>query len=420
MKRINVTQMFTLNAYWLGISFLWNSLHPIVLPAMLLNYVPEDRKNTYLGLLTFIGLILAIIVQPISGAVSDRYQSRWGKRRPFILIGTIFDFLFLSILAWMGGLLWIVIGYVGLQISSNIAHGPLQGLLPDKVPDEQLGAASGIKNLMEMLGLVVASLLAGRLLDPEAKYPSLIIVVIMCGLLITALITVFTTKEYQENENSDLKEKRKTSIVEPFKIDFQANRSFWWLIISRFTFLIGVYGVQTFIQYYLRDVLKVQNPVQQTGDLLAVITISLIIFSLAGGWLSDRFGERVILIAAGILEAIGCALIPFAKTQEMLIVFGSILGVGIGLFLTANWALASRLCPKGQAGKFLGLTNLATAGAGAFARLEGPVIDLLNSMQPGLFLGYRGLFFFSSIGAIVSILLLPKVMKNLIYEDNSS
>ncbi|MCK6540663.1 MAG: MFS transporter, partial [Anaerolineales bacterium] len=165
MKKLSLPQLFILNAYWVGLSFMWNALHPIILPAVLLNYVPDEKKNTSLGLLTFAGLLIAMIVQPLSGALSDGWKSRFGRRRPLIALGTLFDFLFLSILAWAGGLTWLFIGYIGLQLSSNIAHGPLQGLLPDRVPKVQLGVASSFKTFMDMLALMAASLLAGRLLD---------------------------------------------------------------------------------------------------------------------------------------------------------------------------------------------------------------------------------------------------------------
>ncbi len=133
-KRLTFPQMLAINAYWVGLSFMWNALHPIVLPAVLLTFAPASQKNTYLGLLTFVGLIIAMFIQPLSGALSDGWPSRWGRRRPLILVGTLFDFVFLAILAWAGGLTWLVIGYIGLQFSSNIAHGPAQGLIPDLVP----------------------------------------------------------------------------------------------------------------------------------------------------------------------------------------------------------------------------------------------------------------------------------------------
>jgi Na+/melibiose symporter-like transporter len=85
MKKItSFWQMVVLNTYWIGLSFKWNALHPIILPALMLNYAPEGLKNTYLGMLTFIGLVVAAILQPVAGAVSDGWHSRWGKRRPFI------------------------------------------------------------------------------------------------------------------------------------------------------------------------------------------------------------------------------------------------------------------------------------------------------------------------------------------------
>src|SRR5512141_1850683 len=164
-KPISLPQMLVLNAYWVGLSFMWNSLHPIILPAVLLNYVPDAQKNTYLGLLTFVGLFIAMIIQPVSGALSDGWVSRFGRRRPLIVIGTLFDFVFLLVLAYGGGLLWLFVGYIGLQLSSNVAHGPLQGLLPDRVPRNQVGVASSLTTFTAMLSLIIASLLAGRMLD---------------------------------------------------------------------------------------------------------------------------------------------------------------------------------------------------------------------------------------------------------------
>src|SRR5689334_1323937 len=186
---------------------MWSSIHPILLPAVLLNYVPDAKKNTYLGLLTFAGLIIAMIVQPITGALSDGWKSRFGRRRPLAVAGTLFDFLFLSILTWAGGLAWLFIGYIGLQFSSNIAHGPMQGLLPDRVPKAQLGVASSWKTFMDMLSLILASLVAGRLLDPATRNPTSLMLVVMGLLAVFATITILGVREKpaQDHEHTDWK-----------------------------------------------------------------------------------------------------------------------------------------------------------------------------------------------------------------------
>lgn len=407
VKKMSLLQLLSINAYWLGLSFMWNCLHPIVLPAVLLHLVPGEAKNSYLGVLTFIGLLLAMFIQPISGAASDNWHSRWGKRRPLAIFGTSFDLVFLALLAWSGNIWVVVIGYIGLQITSNIAHGPMQGLIPDIVPKNQLGMASGIKNLLDMGGLIVASLAAGNLLAPEDRYPTTIMLVVMSLLVVSALTTFLTI---HEDKGAEKAEKRNgVDIKSVFKIDFNANENYVWLIASRFLFLGGVYGVQTFAQYYIKDVMQAANPVKATGDLMAALAVMLVICALLGGWLSDRFGPRRVIVVASLIASIGCLLLVAAKDIASLTMYAGVLGAGIGLYLTANWALASHLAPRAEAGKFLGLTNLATAGASAVSKLLGVPIDLINNAHPGKFYGYSVLFILGSLGALLSLLLLARV-----------
>jgi len=369
MKKLKLPELLVLNAYWVGLSFKWNALHPIILPAVLLNFVPDARKNTWLGLLTFVGLLLAMVIQPVAGAVSDGWASRWGRRRPLIVLGTLFDFVFLALLAWAGGLTWLIIGYIGLQFSSNIAQGPAQGLLPDRVPPEQLGVASSWKNIMDMTSLIVASLLAGRLLDPVTRDPALIMLVLIGTIALSTAITVFGTPEVPSSLRPSpigSGDGRRAEPVEAgqgkrrvlnalrgelFRIDFRSNTAYWWLIAERGLFLLGIYGVQAFAQYYLQDVIRVADPPKQTGDLLAVLTLSLVALVLVGGWLTDRFGPKRILYIASFLTTGGMLLMMVPRDMPGLMAFGGVLGAGIGLFLTANWALANKLAPGDEAGK---------------------------------------------------------------------
>ena len=407
MKNASLGKLLSINTYWLGHSFMWNSLHPIILPAILLHLVPEAMKNSYLGLLTFAGLMLAMLIQPISGAASDSWRSSWGRRRPLGLAGTLFDFVFLALLAWSGSILAVIIGYVGLQIASNTAHGPMQGLIPDEVPASQMGSASGLKNLMEMGGLIAASLAAGYLLSPNDRYPTAIILAVMAVLAAASLVTFITAREKPTSELR--REKISLDLKQVFSLDLHANRNFFRLVAARFVFLIGIYGVQTFAQYYIRDVMQAPNPVKATGELMAALAVALVLCSLLGGWLTDRIGSRRVLVLASLLAAAGCFLLISARDLQTMTLYSSLLGAGIGFFLTSNWALAAKLAPKGEAGKFLGLTNLATAGASALSKLGGFGIDIANAAAPGKFLGYSGLFLLGGIFALLSLILLARV-----------
>jgi MFS family permease len=228
----------------------------------------------------------------------------------------------------------------------------------------------------------------------------------MAVILISAAVTVMFTPEESTQEKTQIDW---NSLVAQFRIDFRANVSYWWLIAERGLFLLGIYGVQAFAQYYLQDVLRVPDPPKQTGDLLAALTLSLIVLVLIGGWLADKFGPKRLLYIASVFAAVGMILMLSARDMKTLMAFSSLLGAGIGLFLTANWAIANQLAPGEEAGKYLGLTNLATAGSGALARLEGPALDWLNGLWPGRWAGYTWLFIFGAVCILLSMFFLGKI-----------
>jgi MFS family permease len=364
-------------------------------------------KNTYLGGLTFLGLILAMIVQPIAGAISDRSTFRWGRRRPYILIGTLFDFVFLAILGLAGSYWGLFAGYILLQISSNVAHGPAQGFIPDLVPEDRRGIAAGVKNLADMGGLVVASLVAGNLMGQQNPGPAFLAIGLL--LLVTMLITLLGVKEEPliEKGAKPLSQTFAQKVRDTLSVDARRYPDYLWLIASRFLILLGIYAVQGFAQYFIRDVLEAPNPAQVTGDLMFSIGIALMALVFPAGYLSDRIGRKRLNVFAGLLGAVGIFLLLFATDYTRLMAFGAIIGAATGIFLSANWALATDLIPKSEAGKYLGFSNLATAGASATSRLGGPLIDLFNARQPGQ--GYSVLFVLACLCLLAGTVLLAKV-----------
>jgi Na+/melibiose symporter-like transporter len=413
----------TMNVYWFGLAFLWNGLHPIILPALLLRLVPEALKNTYLGGMTFAGLVLAMIVQPLAGALSDRsrpLRSAWGRRRPWMVAGTL---LGLGFLAWMAASTtygWLVAGYLLLQIASNGAHGPAQGLIPDLVPEHRRGLASGIKNLFDMGGLVVTSLVAGQLMGSDN--PALAFALIGGVLLVSTAITVLGTPETDKDIGAPVAaDADKVPAPDPgvatgdtralWRVDWRSHRDYAWLLVSRYLILLGIYAVQGFAQYYVRDWLGAPNAAEVTGNLMAAIGLALTLLVFPAGWLSDRMGRWQLNVLAGALAALGIFLLVFARSLLSLYLFGGLIGAATGIFLSVNWALATSLIPAAEAGKYLGLSNLATAGAGATARLAGPLIDGLNALRPGAYLGYPALFVLASGMTLAGTVLLLRIRK---------
>ncbi len=143
--RILWFQYLSLNAVYLGTSFMWNIIHPIVLPLLLLNYGSGQTKNTRLGMLTFAGYALGMIVQPLAGALSDRTQHRLGRRRPWVFYGGLVAILSLLLLAVADSFWALAVAYLALQVASNAVMGPSHGLIPDALPEGKRGLAIGLR-----------------------------------------------------------------------------------------------------------------------------------------------------------------------------------------------------------------------------------------------------------------------------------
>ena len=295
----------------------------------------------------------------------------------------------------------LLIAYVLLQLASNSAHGPAQGLIPDLVPAERRGLASGIKNLFDMGGLVVASLVAGQLVaSGDVTFAFAVIIVVLA---LTTLVTVLFTRESPAPQSpvGEAGHGVSSGLRDVLRVEPRRHPAYTRLIAGRFLVLLGIFSVQAFAQYYIADRLGVANAAQVTGNLLATIGLALTLLVFPAGLLSDRFGRVRLNVFAGGLASLGLFLLVFARSVTSLYAFGAIIGIATGIFLSVNWALATDLIPQDEAGKYLGLSNIATAGAGAVSRLAGPMIDGLNAVRPGEFWGYPALFVLAGLSALM-------------------
>ncbi len=377
----------------------------------ILDFVPEALKNTYLGLLTFTGLVIAMAVQPIAGAISDRSGFGWGRRRPYILVGTMLAILFLPGIGFGGSYAAIFIIYCLLQATGNMAQGSYQGFIPDLVPEGRRGLASGVKSLLEILGgvalLYPIALFMDRYYTGEgSSWLWLALGALAVVLLGTMIATVLTVKERPGSSGSRLP--LLSTLYQSFKINIKANRDFVWFLVSRLFIFMAFTILQTFALYFLKDVVGVANPATAMAQFSIVAVAGMLAVVYPAGRLSDRIGRRPIAVTSGLLGALAVALIFLFQHNYMLIMLGGgLVGISFGAFMSANWALATDLLIKGEEARFLGLANLATAGGAALARLIGPVIDLFNTYSPNL--GYQVMLLASFICFLVGSLLLLKI-----------
>jgi Na+/melibiose symporter-like transporter len=381
---------FKITVFGFALTALWQSLHSIILPLRLLDFVPEAQKNTYLGWLTFCGLILALAVQPIAGAISDRSGFKWGRRRPYILIGSIIALLILPGIGLAGSFAAIFAVYCLLQVATNTAQGPYQAFIPEFVPENKHGAASGVKALLEIVGGVILVYIASLFMDRYSAGAGrgwlwLVLGILAAVLLATMLATIMLVKEAPAAP----KIRRIPFLTELYHTvrEAMANHDIVWFLISRLLIYMAFTTIQQFALYFLRDVIGIDNPAESTARFSIFAVVGMLAAVWPAGYLSDKIGRKPISIAAGLLGAIGIGIIALTKDYGTILGAAVIIGMAIGAFNSANWALATDLAAKGEEGRYLGIANMATAGGAALARVIGPVIDFFNGRRP--LLGYN-------------------------------
>ncbi|MEE8204875.1 MAG: MFS transporter [Dehalococcoidales bacterium] len=373
-----------------ALTALWQALHTIILPIMVQDFVGDAEKNTYLGLLTFVGLILAMLAQPIAGAISDRSGFKWGRRRPYILLGCLLTVVLLSGIGLAPSFIILFTTYCLLQISSNTAQGPYQAFIPELVPEGRRGTASGVKTLLEIVGGVAVLYPIAILMDNYfAGEGSLWLWAALTALGVT-LLAVMAATVLMIKEPPAVAAPRQSllkTLYKPFKIDIRSHHNFLWFLASRLLVFMAFATIQQFALNFLTDVIGVANPAEATAQFSITAVVGMLVVVYPAGRLSDRFGRKPIGITAGLLAALGVAIIFMSHSYTAIIVAAGVLGVAVGAFNSTNWALATDLVAKGEEARYLGLANVATAGGAALARLIGPVIDFFNKATAGL--GYQ-------------------------------
>jgi Na+/melibiose symporter-like transporter len=228
-------QLFQISLYWLGINTIMGGIGVVVqdrIPAM----VAGDLQGPALIFQSIVTMIVAAIVQPTVGMISDYTISRWGRRKPYIAIGATLDVLFLVGIGLSNAYLTLVAFLVLVQFSSNFAQGPFQGYIPDLVPSHQVGLASALVGLMQTLGFVLGTLIITfAVVNGEYLIP---LVVLGAIELATAIGTILWVREGRAAR--DRRGRSWWTIARSaWATDILAEKSFVNLVLSRLLFLAG-------------------------------------------------------------------------------------------------------------------------------------------------------------------------------------
>ncbi len=343
--------------------------------------------------------------------------------------------------------------YTLSMVSSNTAHAATQGLIPDLVPENKRGRFSGVKALLELpVPLIFVSFVIGKMVSNGHLWTAIITLI---GILfICMLIALKVPEEAQLKQNTAfdwqpifrlllmtaaftgiilimgaIVKQLMGVIIESGSSNsniaitligligmaiaifggvwssiaigignrIKQNKSFTWWVITRLAFLTGSTNLAGFMIYFLQEKFIEYQGEKAAGPAATIVMfvgIFILMSALPSGWLSDQFGKKLLILVSALLAALGTVIVIIAPGLTFIYIGGSLVGAGIGFFYAANWALGTELVPPTEAGRFLGISNLAGAGAGAVgAYIGGPIADQIGYTH--IFVIYTILFLFS-------------------------
>ena len=365
-KKRSLGFLVTLNSVHFGTNYLWLAYESLILPMQIGRIEPSSLSDLYLGLVAFFGVSIGVIISLLSGIFSDNYSIFFGKRSPYILIGSVITVISLySGLLPLGSIYLVFLVFATIQIGTNISSGSYQPLLPDLIIQEQRGKAAGINGFATLIGNAAGIGVTGYLDSLDMYADSLI--VMMAVLLATALFTTLTIRN-----NETPVRPRKFGFLRATKEIFRPRKgyeTFFILVAGSFMFFLGITGLSFFEYYYFQNVLGIANPASE----VAIAGVAVLIFSALGsvlfGSLSDRYGRKLFLLASPIISGVAIALIPALHSFIMFVVVGSFIGLGFGVFFSVSKAMASDLAPKHHEGKYMAYYNISVSESSAIASL---------------------------------------------------
>jgi MFS family permease len=372
--------LVTLSVYWLGILTIQYGLGSVVVPSMVEDFLGAGSSGVGLAVINGVAVIASIFVQPTVGVISDYTITRWGRRKPYIFIGGLLDMLFLYGIATSNTFVTLVAFFFLIQVSSNFAQGPFQGYVPDLVPARQVGTASGLMGLMIVLGSIAGVGIASQGLQEGG---SLFAATLALGLveIVAMLIVVIRVNEGTTGPKRTMSWPRVA--LSAWGTDILREKSVLWLLAVRLLFLGSAAAATSLGLYYFQRVHGLSEADAAQFVFFATVVVAGMsgLASIPGARLSDRFGRKAVIYVGMALTAAGLLGWIVAPSPELAIALFVPAGIGIGSFLSVDWALMTDVIPKHTSARYMGILNVGTALATpVFLVVGGLTMDVVSGL----------------------------------------
>ena len=403
-RRVSTRFILAYAAGYLGV---WLPLLTPVIVTLALKVQSIDPVHNAqnLSLVLGIGAFTALLAQPCFGRLSDRTTSRFGMRRPWLVIGMTGGTIGLLVIAMANSVSQVLVGWCICQLTFNATTAALGALLPDQVPEEQRGVVAGTLSICQPIAVLLGAFIEQVLWS--SSYLMFLGPMTIGWALVMMLLLVLRDRRLERAKRRPftLGELFSTFWVNPLRYS-----DYGWAWLSQFLLWTGWAMLNTFLALYLLDHLhrRVTDVPRLIFYALLTQTIFLVLSSQLSGWLSDRLARHKIFVfsAAGIY-AVALLLVALADSFNMFLIGMAIAGIGLGTYVAVALALVVSVLPSTDTvAKDLGVLNIAGTLPQSIAPAIAPVFLLIAGPK-----NYTSLFIAASAVVALSALAIKPIRK---------
>ncbi len=328
------------------------------------------------SLVLMAGAVVALVGNPVLGALSDRTRSRLGRRRPYLIAGSVAGFAALVLVGVARSLDLVLLGWCLAQLAYNAVLTAMVAIVADRIPASQRGTVVGILGMCLPIGQIAGTFLVQQLV------PDLLRALLVPGAIGAIGVCLLALVLPPDTGVGGARAPGKVSAsgyVRPRRSGFARHRDFAWVWCSRVLFIVGNVSFQTYQPFLLLeglrfDAAEVPSVVFRSTLVQAATTV---LSSLIAGRLSDRLGRRKpIAMVGSVLQGIGLWIVAIAHSYPTLLSAVAVAGLGRGIYEGVSLALVTDVLPDRDvhAAQDLGLLNIANVLPQVLAPLAAPAV----------------------------------------------
>ncbi|MBR3000441.1 MAG: MFS transporter [Oscillospiraceae bacterium] len=422
--KLNIKRTFLVGLAFLSICAFWQ-MYDNVIPLILTNTF--HLNETYSGAIMAADNVLALVLLPLFGSISDKHETKLGKRMPFILCGTAAAVILMNILplldnsyyaqAGAGKVVAFVIVLGALLISMGTYRSPAVALMPDVTPKPLRSKANAIINLMGAVGGIIY-LAVAAVLYPNSKtagvkhvnYQILFIVVSGIMLAAVALLYIFIKEPKLTAENKRLEEQHpEWNLSEEDEsgnetLPADVKRSLGFLLASIALWFTGYNAVTTWFTTYVSVVMG--QGLGGASTCLLVATAGAIVSYIPIGNLASKIGRKKTIMAGiillSVMFAMGFVLTSMFKSiNAIMYVSFALVGLAWAAINVNSLPMVVEMCKGSDIGKFTGYYYTASMAAQIITPiLAGTLMRVIS---------YKVLFIYAAVFVLLSYMTMTQV-----------